>query len=455
MGSDQDAIADWRASPEEPEDAVLTHMHQAEQAYRQVRTHAEQRTGSLRAAQDELARLRGANALLATEIDDARWQLAQEREQRQRQQQHSTELEGALREIHRALFGGNTYELILRASLTITHATRGLYVTGGSEDNPLRIRAALDVDGYPQAPPSPFIVAMCRRVLERNESFLANSPDELAELPQPAQQGEDFRNCIAVPVVLLEHLSGVIIAADKAVGGFDDRDAGTLLSVGEHAGVALENVSLRRELQGAYITTVRVLADAMEAKDPYTQGHCDLVSHYASLTGARLGLSPHDRSVLYHAALLHDIGKIGVSDGVLNKPGPLLVEERSLVRSHVRVGHDLICNVPGLSAVAEAVLHHHECYDGSGYPDGLASEAIPITARIVCAVDAYCAMISKRSYKEAYSDDQARDELRRCAGTQFDPRVVEALLVALDAPEAEDGDTAEYALLPRFHDPRR
>ena len=450
MSSDRNTIAGRRASPEDPEDAVLAHLQQAEQAYEQVRARAEQRAGSLQAAEDELVRLQGTNALLAAELEAARRELAQGREQRQRQQQHSSDLEAALREIHHALFGGDTYELILRASLTITRATRGLYVTGG-EDNPWRVRAALDVDGYPQAEPSPFIVAMCRRVLERNESFLANSPDELADLPQPAGHGEEFRNCIAVPVVLLEHLHGVIIAADKLAGEFDDHDAGTLLSVGEHAGVALENVSLRHELQGAYLTTVRVLADAMEAKDPYTQGHCDLVSRYASLTGERLGLSPHDRSVLYHAALLHDIGKIGVSDGVLNKPGPLLVEERSLVRSHVRVGHDLICNVPGLSAVAEAVLHHHECYDGSGYPDGLASEAIPLTARIVCAVDAYCAMISKRSYKEAYSDEHARDELRRCAGTQFDPQVVEALLVALDVPDPELRDDVEYALLPRFH----
>ena len=149
------------------------------------------------------------------------------------------------------------------------------------------------------------------------------------------------------------------------------------------------------------------------------------------------------------------MGKIGVSDGVLHKPGPLLPEEVELVRSHVRVGYDLLRKVPALADVAAVVLHHHEWYDGSGYPDGLQGEDIPIAARIVAAVDAYCAMITRRSYKEAYTDEHARAELSRYAGKQFDPTVVDAFLKVLDLPEAQDQDDdfdAECGVLPGFAD---
>ena len=144
--------------------------------------------------------------------------------------------------------------------------------------------------------------------------------------------------------------------------------------------------------------------------------------------------------MLCYAALLHDVGKIGVSDGILHKPGPLLPEERTAVQSHVTIGYDLIRSVPVLSDVATIVLHHHERYDGSGYPNQLSGGEIPIGARILAVVDAYCAMRDRRSYKEPLSDEAARAELHRCAGTQFDPDVVRAFLKILDEPESQDDD---------------
>ena len=125
------------------------------------------------------------------------------------------------------------------------------------------------------------------------------------------------------------------------------------------------------------------------------------------------------------------------------------------MRAHVRVGHDLLRNVPILQTVAEVVLHHHERYDGTGYPDGLQGEEIPTAARIVAVVDAYCAMITRRSYKEAYTEERARSELRTGAGRQFDPGVVDAFLRVLDSPDARDPDDdyeAECGLLPVFVD---
>ena len=187
----------------------------------------------------------------------------------------------------------------------------------------------------------------------------------------------------------------------------------------------------------AYVATIACLADAVQAKDPYTHGHCERVSHYARAAAERLGLSEAELRVTAYAALLHDVGKIGVSDNVLNKPGPLLPEERTAVEAHVRIGHDLLNGVPALRDVASAVLYHHERYDGHGYPEGLAGDRIPIASRIVAVVDAYCAMLDERSYKEAYPPARARAELIRCSGSQFDPNVVPAVLRAIDEVDAE------------------
>jgi putative nucleotidyltransferase with HDIG domain len=196
-----------------------------------------------------------------------------------------------------------------------------------------------------------------------------------------------------------------------------------------------------------------MLADAVEAKDPYTHGHCEMASRFARLVGERMGLPAYDQAVVCYGALLHDVGKIGVSDGVLHKPGPLLPEERDLMRAHVRVGADLLRGVPALAPVANIVLHHHEWFNGTGYPDGLSGAEIPLPARIIAAVDAYCAMITRRSYKEAYTPEHAQQELRDGAGTQFDPAVVEALLAVLQDPRGEDNDDdndGECGLLPDF-----
>ena len=385
--------------------------------------------------------------------EELRAEAASHKAEAERQRQRAERLSEALNAIHRAFYHSNLYDLLLRACLHLTGATRGLYVTVGSQGPPHAVPAAVDVEGYPQSPASPFLESLCTRAVAAGKSIVHNGPEEEADLPHPTQPAENFRNFVAAPVVLTRGLSGVIIVADKEEGGFSEDDAQTLLHVGGQAAIAAENIQLREKLQNAYLATVSVLADAMEAKDPYTHGHCEMVSRYARRIARRMNLNPRDLSIVSYAALLHDIGKIGVSDGILNKPGPLLPEEREVVRSHVRVGHDLIQHVPALTVVADAVLHHHEWFDGSGYPDGLQGEQIPIAARIVCVVDSFGAMITRRSYKEAFGEDYARSELSRCAGTQFDPQIVETFLGILDDPEAagtEEEEMAELAPLPDF-----
>jgi HD-GYP domain-containing protein (c-di-GMP phosphodiesterase class II) len=378
-------------------------------------------------------------------------ELQEQRVAAERNRKRAECLDQSMRQIHGALFGGDVYHLILQACLTITEATRGVYVTARRPGERLRVRATVGVD-VDSAAPSPFLAAICRDVLTGGDTMICNPAETNPQLPAPGPD-ERFRNFMAAPVMLMADLDGVIIAADRVEGEFDRHDADSLLSIGDQAAVAVRNRRLERELQRAYLATVSMLADAVEAKDPYTHGHCEMASRYARLVGERLGLPAYEQAVVCYSALLHDVGKIAVSDGVLNKPGPLLPEERELMRAHVRVGHDLLLAVPALGPVADIVLHHHEWYDGRGYPDGLHGEQIPMAARIVAAVDAYCAMVTRRSYKEAYTDAHAKAELIAGAGTQFDPRVVEALLAVLDDPRGVDADDdydAECGLLPEF-----
>lgn len=433
-------------------DPVLSHLRSAEELYAELRLAAEQQRTELENAQSLLERARHDNKALDKKIDSLERRLDEERKKAERQKERAYQLACCLKDVHRSLFDGNVYSLILKACLTVTGGTRGLYVTARGARDKLVVRAAVDMDGYPQARPSEFIKALCHKALDENDTIVCTR-DDMSDMPEPSRPSEQLSNCIIAPVVLLKNFDGIVIVADKLNGEFDEEDVETVLSVGDQAAVAVENVRLHRELQGAYLSTVSMLADAVEAKDPYTHGHCEMVSRYARLTAERLNLSDYDLSLVCYAALLHDVGKIGVSDGILNKAGPLLPEERELVRAHVRVGHDLLCKVSALDAIADVVLHHHEWYDGTGYPDGLKGEDIPIASRIVCVVDAYSAMITKRSYKEAYMHERACEELIRCSGTQFDPKVVDAFLAVLESPDSSDqdeDDAAECGVLPGF-----
>jgi putative nucleotidyltransferase with HDIG domain len=182
------------------------------------------------------------------------------------------------------------------------------------------------------------------------------------------------------------------------------------------------------ELNQAYRGTVMVLADVVEAEDNYTASHCRSVVELASAVADELGLDARTRQELEIAALLHDVGKIAIPNEILNKPAKLTDEEFDLMKTHTIEGQALLDRVGGrLARVGTVVRSCHERWDGKGYPDGLAGEQIPICARIVFCCDAYSAMTTDRPYRRALTTEAALDELRTNSGTQFEPRVVEAL----------------------------
>lgn len=193
--------------------------------------------------------------------------------------------------------------------------------------------------------------------------------------------------------------------------------------------IATQRINARHyaELKELLFGVIRSLTSAIDAKDPYTLGHSERVGRIAVQLGESMGLSAVERGDLYLMGLLHDVGKIGIEDAVLKKAGPLNADEFKLIQSHVRIGVQILNDLKKLHHLLPGVLHHHENYDGTGYPSGLAGDQIPKPARILAVADAFDAMSSNRPYRDRLSTDEIEQRFRDGAGTQWDPRVVEAL----------------------------
>lgn len=176
------------------------------------------------------------------------------------------------------------------------------------------------------------------------------------------------------------------------------------------------------------LKTIKALISALDAKDPYTSGHSIRVAYYAGLMAKKLQMNAIDTFNLQLAAVLHDIGKIGLSDHILNKSSSLLEDEYKEAKEHVVIGSDIVGNIDELAVVATIIRHHHERWNGAGYPDGLKEEAIPYLARVLTIVDTYEAIVSRRSYSIERSSAYAMNEIKKYSGIQFDPQLVDVFL---------------------------
>jgi putative nucleotidyltransferase with HDIG domain len=203
------------------------------------------------------------------------------------------------------------------------------------------------------------------------------------------------------------------------------------------------------DAEATYLGAVRALAAALDARDPYTAGHSERVSHFAVAMGEELKLAADQLETLRLGALLHDIGKIGVPDEVLQKPGVLSAAEFESIKTHPVAGARILRSIPFLAPHIPIVELHHERPDGLGYPYGLRGEAIPLAARIVHVADAFDAMTSARAYRSGRIPVEAIAELRKCSGTDFDGAAVEALIAALPrlvgAGEPKDSVVFQWA----------
>lgn len=184
--------------------------------------------------------------------------------------------------------------------------------------------------------------------------------------------------------------------------------------------------------KGIIIQSLKTFANAIDAKDEYTKGHSERVASYSKEIAKRLRMSEEEQESIYYIAMLHDIGKIGVSDYILNKPGRLNEDEFRVIKMHPAIGGDILKDFTSIPGISDGARYHHERFDGAGYSIGLRGEDIPLCARIICVADSYDAMTSTRCYREDLSEDYVLQELRSCSGTQFDPRIAACMIAMIE-----------------------
>ncbi|MCD6309996.1 MAG: GAF domain-containing protein [Candidatus Eremiobacteraeota bacterium] len=250
---------------------------------------------------------------------------------------------------------------------------------------------------------------------------------------------KDIKSALSVPLKIKEEIIGVLNVSKTSQYRFTENDLKLLFNLAGLAAQAIEKAELYseisrslEEIKESYMSTVKALAGAIEAKDPYTQGHVDRVAKYGLAIAMELDSELLKDDMFRYALVLHDVGKIGVPDSILSKPGPLTEEEREVIEMHPEAGAKIISPVKFLKQAVDMVRYHQERWDGGGYPRGLKGEEIPLVARIIAVADAFDAITSDRPYRKGRDIDYAVAEIKRNSGTQFDPEVVDAFISAIN-----------------------
>ena len=277
------------------------------------------------------------------------------------------------------------------------------------------------------------VVPWHKRVIETGEPVvLRQDVPELALSNEECKMvlTEGVQSAALIPLIVGGRVLGVISLGEERSwerSPFTPEKVALCQSIAAQAAVAIENARLYEELQQSFVQTIAALAAAVDAKDPYTGGHSQRTTELAAAIAQELGLSDEEIELIRYASLLHDVGKIGISERILLKPGPLNAEEWEVVRRHPALGANIVQRAASLYEMVPIILHHHEHYDGQGYPDGLRGEDIPLKARILSVADAYEAMTSDRAYRPAMTVERALATLQQGADQQWDGKVVGVL----------------------------
>ncbi|MGH9332026.1 MAG: HD domain-containing phosphohydrolase [Vicinamibacterales bacterium] len=326
------------------------------------------------------------------------------------------------------------FDDVLRAVLEVTGADRGalLLRRGTGEDETIQLTAS-----YTKTEGSidePFAVSrtIVSDVVGKGVSTFAHdaTSDERFKEGQSII-GQRIRSVMCVPLRTADAILGALyVDTLSGPGRFNDADLELLAAVGNQAGVALHRVRLLGDLERLLLDTIRAIAATVDAKDGYTHRHSERVAALARRLAAEIGQGQDVQGHAELAALLHDVGKIAVPDSILNKPGKLEPAEFTALKEHPVHGARILANIqsPVVTAILPGVKHHHERWDGNGYPDGLAGEEIPLLGRLIGVADFVDALTSTRSYRGALTMDETAELIRQGSGKHFDPRIAEAAL---------------------------
>ncbi len=246
---------------------------------------------------------------------------------------------------------------------------------------------------------------------------------------------ENIKNIIAVPLGSKDNIYGVLFATNRLEKmDFDSIDQKLFMSVANQCGVFIENEQLFGDLKELFIGSLKALTNSIDAKDKYTRGHSERVAFISRWIAERYAehyqLPEEMIHRIYLSGLLHDIGKIGINEALLQKKGRFSDNERKQIQAHPRIGASILSNIRQMKDIVPGVLYHHECYDGSGYPEGLTGDRIPLIGKIICLADSFDAMTSKRIYREAMSIRRATEEIKKNLGKQFDPAIGKLFLAS-------------------------
>jgi putative nucleotidyltransferase with HDIG domain len=283
-----------------------------------------------------------------------------------------------------------------------------------------------------------------RKLDDHPEQLLFDVPNEFPEYLSPLMELE-AELFLAFPMFVSERLSGLIVLGYADGAALNEEDTVQARQLADQVAVAISNARLIEELDELNWGTLYALARAIDAKSNWTAGHSERVTEVALKIGQNMGLDQKKLDDLHRGGLLHDIGKIGIPPEILDKAGKLTDEEYQLMREHVRIGARILEPIEAYGAVIPVVLHHHEYYDGSGYPDGLKGEGIDLGARIFTVADHYDALISDRPYRAGLPREKVIGFIREDSGTKFDPNVVKAFLEVMAQEDMELQSQSERA----------
>jgi len=336
----------------------------------------------------------------------------------------------------------NLFDLLIRKSMETLKARIGYILLLDRDAWMLRIGCASgipeDIDPNMRIPLRSGGVS--HWVIERKEPLLITNIEEARNFTKLSRLGFDRQSVICAPLIIKEEVIGTITIANKRdESAFNADDLELLSTIATQASVAIKNARLYEDQQTTYLSTVQALVSAIEANDAYTRGHSERVTRYSLAVARHMNLSTHEIKRLERAAILHDIGKIGIDLGLLHKKGKLSNEDINILHQHPSIGVRILEPISFLRDVREIIEQHHERFDGTGYPRGLAGPELLLEAKILAVADTYDAMTSDRPYRNALSHEIAIKEIVENSGAQFDPEVTSAFLAIF---REEDGRTS-------------